>query len=162
LTGTPQIPGSPSFAVRATDLRGISADRSFSVGIVAPDPWLSWQASVNWNGADVSPAADPDFDGWTNLLEYALGGNPLAGADPAARPVPLMSAGRFGIRFRRIADPSLVYAVEAASSPGGPWQTVWTSAGLTSFAAETEVFDAPAPQTSATRFMRLRVSRTSP
>ncbi len=40
-----------------------------------PDPFDTWVASFGLVGADAARSADPDKDGYSNLLEFALGGS---------------------------------------------------------------------------------------
>jgi hypothetical protein len=103
---------------------------------------------------------DPDSDGLPNLLEYALGGDPVAG-DGGERPQAGVAGGiRLTLSFTRIADASLTYLVEAADTAGGPWGTIWTSTGAANTAGRVTVTDTMALTTGGTaRFLRLRVAR---
>jgi hypothetical protein len=57
---------------------------------VLPDPgYTAWAAEWGLAGTNASSTVDVDRDGFDNLLEYALGGNPTnadAIADPAVFP----------------------------------------------------------------------------
>ncbi len=48
-----------------------------------PATFASWAASQGLAGGNASPAANPDGDAFSNLMEYALGLNPNGGADNA-------------------------------------------------------------------------------
>jgi hypothetical protein len=122
-----------------------------------------WRGPYFGNTASVGTAADeadPDRDGLSNLLEYALGGNPVAG-DGGERPqVELARDARLTLSFARIADPSLTYIVEATNTLGGVWAPIWTSTGAANTAGRITVTDTVALSAGgAARFLRLRVVR---
>jgi len=111
--------------------------------------------------------ADPDGDGLPNLLEYALGGEPLNGLSaphptpqlaPAAQ-APATQAPALALTFTRIADPALTYTVESSADlSAGSWQALLISTGEANTAG---LVTATAPETltptSPRRFLRLRV-----
>lgn len=137
-----------------------------SIQIILTDPR---PAFVRWTEAQFGPDAlieiagpleDPDGDGVPNLLEYALGGDPLV-ADAAAFVTPEFDAdvGVLALVFNRIADPALTYEVEAASTLGGGagWTVIWSSTGEANVAGPVVVEDVPGAEDQSTRFLRLRV-----
>jgi beta-glucanase (GH16 family) len=53
------------------------------ITVVPPDPFDSWIAGFDFSAipdADLTPAGDPDGDGASNLMEFALNGNPASPA----------------------------------------------------------------------------------
>jgi len=116
-------------------------------GLQASDPVLA--------GDD----ADPDSDGHPNLLEYALGGDPLF---PSGSLLPaLSSAGNFlTFTFNRLDDPDLIYSVEA-SHDLMDWGAapVWSSSGPENIAGLVTLTDTADLATTPRRFLRLRVER---
>ncbi len=105
-------------------------------GTPADDPYKDWATSPpnNLSGADELPAADPDFDGVPNLLEFALNGSPVSGAStglsfgkPAAvdtvpdvmtLTIAVRNGAAFspaGNRMKSAPVDGLVYTVEASS-----------------------------------------------
>lgn len=126
-------------------------------------PLETWRGRYFENAASAgagADTADPDSDGLPNLLEYALGGDPVGG-DGGERPQVGVAGGmRLTLSFTRIAEASLTYLVEAADTVGGPWVTIWTSTGAANTAGRVTVTDTMALTTSGTtRFLRLRVAR---
>ena len=139
----------------------ISTDQgllTFSSGTVtsvsANTPYLAWAAGINWNGGDSSPGADPDHDRVVNLMEYALGGNPVS-ALSAPRPLPQVSADNMlEITFLR-AGPGLTYTVLGSSDLINWSEIPYTpvAVGGTQVVSDTvNLTDHPR------RFLRLRVS----
>jgi hypothetical protein len=83
-----EFPGAP-FSAMIHDLRVDERGRLFAAtceGLfvfsgaqVAEDDYEIWQQQYSWDAAeDAAPSADPDGDGELNLLEYAVGSNPLS------------------------------------------------------------------------------------
>lgn len=111
------------------------------------------------NAADL---ADPDADGLVNLVEYALGFDPLQ-ADAAAIPAAAAANGQWIFNYTRPAvRPGVVYVVEVSTN-----LTTWTAAGVTheqvAVVGETAAWQARYPQASAPNlFFRLRVSHDAP
>ena len=121
----------------------------------------AWRVLHFGDGEAIGEAADdadPDGDGLNNMLEYALGGNPLA-ADPSILPRLNSESGRVALTFSRVADPKLEYIVEARDDLGAAveWQTIWTSSGEANTEGEVTVQDTLFIGERTSRFFRLRV-----
>lgn len=111
---------------------------------------------------DLLPLADSDGDGIPNLIEYATASDPASAASgnmPQIERVASEEGRRLRLVFRRIADPSLVYTVQAASDPGDVWSPIWTSTGDQNAEGEIIVSDNQLLAAPGARFLRLRVSR---
>lgn len=109
-------------------------------------------------------SSDPDGDGLVNLLEYALGGHPLT-PSPNRLPSLALTLGlppSLVLTFDRIADPALVYQVQATDSLNGPWQSIWTSTGSENTPGPVQVPDSTPLAPPARRFLRLQVSTPAP
>lgn len=109
-------------------------------------------------------SSDPDGDGLSNLLEYASGRNPLVpdgwGAIELSR---LPNDGRIRITFNRIADPELVYRVEASSDiASSMWSSVFVSSGVSNEEGPVTVVDSEESGETSMRFFRLRVTYDAP
>lgn len=107
----------------------------------------------------VGDAADPDGDGMPNLLEYSLGGDPLAASGDPLPQLALSPGGNFlSLTFPCIADPSLTYFVEA-SNDLIDWGVapIWSSSGAPNVPGLTTVTDSADLTTNPRRFLRLRV-----
>jgi autotransporter-associated beta strand protein len=163
-TSVPSVPGSTVFTPQVENFAGHGtwsaslSGHELRLGY-QPDLFAAWSAGIDWRGADSSPLGDSESDGVSNLLEYALGGDPLA-SDPGILPRPSLSNGRMAITFHRTADPDLIYQVEAADELAGPgWVPVWSSTGAANTSGPVTVEDTQHANASPRRFMRLRVSR---
>jgi len=104
--------------------------------------------------------ADPDLDGRSNLLEYALGSVPTAAdaGSPAAAGLVTDDAGtHLTLTFDRTADPALVYTVEASDDLTS-WSPILTSTGAQNVAGSVVATDSEVLANHPHRFLRLRVS----
>jgi len=105
-------------------------------------------------------AADPDLDGRSNLLEYALGTVPTTAnaGDPALVGQVTDGIGTYlTLTFNRIADPSLVYTVEASDDLVA-WTSIWTSTAAQNVAGPVVVADGESVADHGRRFLRLQVT----
>lgn len=113
-----------------------------------------WQAENFGAGDDLSETGDPDADGVPNLLEYALGSDPLATTLP---PTASLVDGYLTLSFERPRYlPGVVYSVQI-SSDLKEWTALTTSVTVN---GDTETVTArdPTPASNLTRrFIRLVV-----
>ena len=147
---------------------GSSATAVFdNISFLTPrQSWRQTHFASTANSGNASDSADPDGDGFNNLLEYALGSIPT---QQGSRPQMEMSTvqiepdpGTFlELTFQRVADPLLTYAVEAGSDLTPlSWTTIWQSSGAANVAGAVTVTDSfDIDQSSPSqRFLRLRVT----
>lgn len=90
--------------------------------------WKTWRFPEYLYPQLTEPEADPDQDGWKNLLEYALDRDPMSGVSDAALAFNLAGSPDL-LEFPTIADPDLEYVIEfneTLSADG--WQEIWNSA----------------------------------
>jgi hypothetical protein len=119
-----------------------SATLHYSTPDAPPDPdWDAWRESFFGgqleNESVSGAAADPDHDRAGNLLEYALGGDPLT-SDPGFLPTLERPGGRAEFRFSR--NPALTdlrMVVQFASDLEGGWNDAAVSIGGAPFASST-------------------------
>lgn len=110
-----------------------------------------------------APLADPDGDGLSNFLEYALGGAPReASSAPApllVRPGAANPATPLALSFHRVADPALVYRVQTSDDLSSPlfWGDLWTSTGTENTAGPVTIADEVPFASRPRRFLRLQV-----
>ena len=133
-----------------------------SSGLVAQSIFTAYDA---WRAAHFSPAAlddplqsganaDPDGDGYENLVEYTFGANPL---NFTATGLPVVTRGINGhlsISFLRLRE-DINYFVEAGNTPA-TWTTLAMNPGSV---GSTVVVEDDPPPGATTRFVRLRVVR---
>ena len=113
------------------------------------------------NSGSASDLADPDNDGGVNLMEYALNTNPdSATSSPSI--FPAVDNNRLTVSFNRISDPTIVYSVQVSGdlSPGGSWQTIWSSTGVQNTSGPVTVTDPVDVTSNSRRFMRLKITAT--
>lgn len=127
---------------------------------ITPTPIEIWRF-IHWGNptpvGERENEADPDGDGWINLLEYALGTSPKSRASAPSLIPSISYYGTLSLTFQRQAAPDLVYAMEFASDPDSPWDTVFTSSGEENTAGPVTV-EGPFNEGETRYFGRLRVS----
>ncbi len=138
--------------------------RSLAVRKLAPTPVVTLTPVQSWRLAQFGTSeaigaaadeADPDGDALANLLEYALGGNPLAPGD-AVLPTAAPAAARLTLAFTPQAVAGLTYIVEASSD-----LVTWAPTDVTSLLTPGTPFtftDSEDLATAPRRFLRLRVT----
>jgi hypothetical protein len=123
----------------------------------------SWRLSSFGTFTNAGVAADtanPAGDGIPNLMKYALGLDPGI-ANATARPLAILTNGCLRMDFTRIADPDLIYVIEA-SADLSQWTNVWTSTGASNIPGPVSFIDTNAPESGTTRrFLRLRITAPS-
>ena len=138
LTPAQNQKGSASVTVSASDGQA-SASTSFSVTVTPDTPLTNWkQLYFGYSLTSLSSAtdtADPDGDGFTNLMEYALGGNPIQ-----ASATPLytfsMSAAKLTLAFSRDTNKTDINLIaQGADEAAGPWSTMAQSTSGSAFSA---------------------------
>jgi GH25 family lysozyme M1 (1,4-beta-N-acetylmuramidase) len=132
-----------SGTINAGDLPvGGSRRTASALRVEAAPGFATWMAAAGLAGPAAAPEADPDADGWSNLVEYAFGTEPSAAQAPSPMSLDLESpAGNpstrmLRLRFPRWADRTdLVYAVQQTTHPSPEnWTTLATAAGGQPFA----------------------------
>ena len=129
--------------------------------------WRQTHFATTAAAGAAADAADPDGDGASNLLEYALGTSPTSAASTPSLASKLVtfadaqSTQHLEITFQRIADPQLIYRVEAADDLDGPWSSIWQSTGADNTAGPvtvTDGADTSSPIQRSKRFISLKIS----
>jgi hypothetical protein len=103
-----------------------------------------------------SATLDTAGDGLVDLLDYALGGDPLTRETASTLPSSIWDGQRLGLAFRRRDDPTLVYRVHA-STDLVLWSEVWSSVGTPLVNGPVEIWDFTTPPLSSRWFLRLSV-----
>ena len=119
------------------------------------EDWRNHHFETVSNSGPASDLADPDNDGMSNLLEYALNSDPNS-ANSRSELVPSVIGDRWMVTFVRIADPSITYSLQASGdlSQNTPWQTIWSSVGAQNTNGTITIDVTSHPR----RFLRLSVS----
>jgi len=150
------------YVVTATNSVGTSGT-SIEAKTLPLDPRQAWRLAHFGQVANTGSAADsadPDNDGRSNLLEYAVGSDPKQSDGAPAGVLGKTADGlHLTLTFTRIADPALTYAVEAADSPNeAAWSAIWTSTGPSNTAGSVTVPDPELISAHPKRFLRLKVT----
>ena len=152
-TATADTAGTYVIRLRANDGASTGAAQ-VTLTVTAPPGYATWSAGIAWNGADSSPHADPDADGLSNLLEFALGGSPVS-ASSAPFPSLQTSGLRLQLSFLR-ARPEPTYTVQSSSDISS-----WSDISYTPVAAghiQTVTDTVDSGVSNPRRFLRLKVS----
>jgi hypothetical protein len=158
--GDASIPtlGAYYYVVTAISATGESAASNEAVAtpLTPVEQWRMAHFGSSEAGDEAVDLADPDGDGHPNLLEYALGGDPLV-SDAAGRSVAgLDESGRLTLAFDRVADPALLYEAQA-SDDLATWATFWSSTGAGNTTGPVTVADLEPLGASPRRFLRISV-----
>ena len=155
-------------AALATLATGCRSDHSLVLANVSGDPlalaerWRVQYFGTPFNTGFAADAADPDTDGRTNFVEYALGSNPINADNAAPAALALSGTGaarRLTLTFNRILDPALTYTVEASDTlAAGSWTSITPPA--TPLTGPVTVTDPDFMNGHTRRFLRLKIVRT--
>lgn len=106
---------------------GTTGFMTAAAGIVSPfDAWVAAQLGEGASASDMLADADPDRDGRTNLLEYAMGTPPGDGAFRESLTLRQAGDGTIFVRYlRRNDDPAVVCRAEFQANLGG--EENWTA-----------------------------------
>lgn len=118
------------------------ATGTLSLAVTAPPAgFSSWVSGFGLDAADQDPTDDPDADGFSNLLEYALGGNPSSASSSIA-PTGAPTAGGYVFTFRR-SDQSEADTTQTVEF--GDDLTVWGSIAIGSTSSGAVVISEDTP-----------------
>ena len=122
--------------------------------------------STGWfgtNAAIAGPNADPDGDGVPNLLEYAVGGKPLAAdATNAAVAGLRFSASQFAVQFRQRNPAGSVTAQFQSSGNLLNWtNTLPAAVNVLQYDSDSSLYQALFPLKSLSQFFRIQYSVTN-
>jgi len=112
--------------------RGTTGTYSSTGVVFKPSPLQQWRFNY-WNTYDntglAANTADPDGDGLTNLVEYALNSPPTVRQDSAAvEVIPFGNAGYVRVNLARYLDPKVKVTVETSTNLA-TWTTLATRTG---------------------------------
>ncbi|MDP1579052.1 MAG: pectinesterase family protein [Candidatus Didemnitutus sp.] len=151
------------YAVELVSANGntvVSLNYTLAVGaaLTPSESWRSTHFGLTTNTGNAADTADPDADGLTNLVEYALGLDPLT-ATNAGLPQLAANESEWTYTYTRPADRTdLTYAVEFSTDLAN-----WTANGVTherTATGTTETWRGRVPLSTGPRvFFRLKLER---
>lgn len=162
------------YVVNAKNNNGLISENSLEVSATPTAPAVvlsgldTWRVAQFGSGAtntgNAADNADPDGDGKVNFLEYATNGNPNVADGPALTVGRSSDNLRLAVTYTSVADPLLVYTVQAVNGLAGSpvWSQVSSSTGGNNVAGPVTVQDTALISSNPTRFLRLSVSYTVP
>ena len=127
--------------------------------LTALQTWRRTHFGTASAAGEAADDADPDADGFSNFVEYAVGADPRLRSPAAVQAH--MDTDRLKMIFSRIADPSLTYAVQFSGDLVS-WTNAWTSSGAGNIAEQITYTDAVGTGEVPQRFIRLRVGTPAP
>lgn len=136
------------------------------IGILTFEDWIRL-FSLKKSKLQLLRIADPDGDNVVNLLEFALGRNPVV-ADFDGGRLPVLALDGEGLIltfFRLRSNEPVTYILEQAGSAGGPWSTLSYDPNALEISVLDEQFEAASlriPNTGEQKFFRLRVELANP
>ncbi len=159
LTISPLARGTTVITLTAVDLDNLTVTSSFEVTV--RDTYDSWASSQTFaSPADATATADPDSDGLSNLLEYALGTDPKSAAAntlPSISRLPAPSS-LLVLTYKRAAS-GLTYTVQTTTNLADA--ASWTATGVDQGTpAGDGTTTATVPYSTGARFLRLQVTLT--
>jgi hypothetical protein len=127
LANCPGINAGSTLNPPASDLYGTPRDSRPDVGayeFVSASTYAAWATAAGLTGEQALAAADPDADGLSNLLEYALRTNPRL---PSGAQAPALSqdlgAGSLSLTHRRSKTAAVTWAYQVSTD-----LVIWTAA----------------------------------
>ena len=159
ISGTPSVAGTTTNRIAAYNRGGSS---SANVVINLKPAFAAYAAKYGLTGADASPGADPDSDGYTNAQEFAFGMDPTK-----ADSVPFLvatSSDKITVTWTRRKNPLITYAVQSSPALNGAsaqWETVTPAPSvqkINDVGTEYERIQVQIPMSGTTRFYRVESS----
>ena len=153
-----------SYKVVATNAVGSATSNAVVVTVgSAATPYETWSSAQGLTGANNGATQDPDGDGVVNLLEFALGGNPLSAT---SAPLPVVARSGANLTFTYDVETAAAgeFAITAQSSADlATWSAVVHGSGgatisTTALDADTNRVVVTMPVSSARLFVRLHVA----
>jgi Putative Ig domain len=165
ISGIPTVSGSWLVPLRVSNSKGSGGAwltiQITDLPLTSLEIWRQLHFHQISNDGVATNTADPDRDGRSNLIEYALGTLPnISDLGSPTQLTQQTAPARLAFSFQRIADPTLTYTVEATSDLSvSPWpEVIWTGSGGTQ-SLENVITTIPIGGSAASRrFLRLRVT----
>ena len=128
----------------------------------ATQDWRYRYFGTTEDSGDAADLADPDSDGFSNLMEYATGSYPTGANGSVWKSA--MAGEHLALTFPRLRDATDVIYQVMASNDLGTETEIWSSAtvpypGGSAESVMTTVTDPQSTTANASRFLRLKITR---
>ena len=154
LTGAGTVVVRANQAGNSTWAAATPVDQSFTV----VDAFTGYLVNAGVPADKRAATDDPDADGVSNLLEYALGLAPMT-PNSTGLPVSQISGGNLTLTYKRAVATGLTYTVQTTATLANP--ASWTSVGVTQGTPDVNGnVTASTPHSTGARFLRLQVNVT--
>ena len=150
------------YVVNAVNTAGTSADSasdSATPSVTLLEAWRNVHFGTTSSTANAANDADPDGDGLSNLVEYAVGSDPRTASASAVRMD--IANNHMQLSFSQVADPALSYDVNATTDLVN-WSNIWSSSGDSNVAGQIIAVDPIEVSSVFGRFIHLEISTTEP
>lgn len=142
-----------------TWVNNLAVDGTFTIAALT-DSFTTFLANAGVSSAKSGATDDPDADGVVNLIEYALGGNPMSAA---SSPSPVLQVSGISpepvfltLTYGRASTIGLTYAVQTTTDLTNP--AAWTTTGVTQGTPDVNgTTTATIPYDTGNRYLRLSV-----
>jgi hypothetical protein len=164
LGGTPAESGAFAIPFVVTDQLGQTAERTLSLEIRATlaDQWRALHFANPETNPDAAWTADPEGDALSNLMEYALGTDPLAADRPQVLEFSLSAGNPVFATPPLVDDPALQYTIEFSTDladwDSGPTQYTLAVDELGDGTIRLVATDEQSMDLVGRRFARLKIS----
>jgi hypothetical protein len=153
-----------TYAGDTTNPISASTELSQTIVLLGYETWSANGTQGLTSGVNDSPSADPDYDGFSNLMEFALGSAPMISSQ-ALQPTLIKAAGDWVFEYNRsdAAQSSTTQIVEYGNNLSG-WTPVLipaTSAGIVEITLgdSSDRVKVTIPNQGPQTFVRLKVTK---
>ncbi|MCC7376622.1 MAG: hypothetical protein IT581_18330 [Verrucomicrobiales bacterium] len=163
-----QLNDAGTYRLMVSNAHGTIQSRDVRVRVTSSDPYVAWRLNQDLPETQQAPADDPDQDGLPNLMEFALGTDPIS-TRPSPRPRPIRTTrgalATLGFEFTRVRAADKLFFFLQGTTNFIDWVNFGSSVEVIESDDKSDtvrVTDLNAIGSRASRFLRLSLSSTPP